>query len=882
MSLATGSRLGPYEILSSLGAGGMGEVYRARDAKLARDVAIKVLPERVAGDPETLARFEREARAVAAISHPNILSIHDFGKEGSVTYAVTELLEGETLRTALAGGPLPARRATDYAIQMARGLAAAHEKGIVHRDVKPDNVFVTRDGRVKVLDFGLARPSAAMTSPEDTRSPTVTSHTEPGAVLGTVGYMSPEQVKGQALDARSDIFSFGAVLYEMLTGRRAFQGGSNAETMAAILQSDPPEPQGSGKALPPGLDRVLRRCLEKRPEQRFQSISDLAFALESASTGSVASPAEAEGGIVRTGRVRIAWPLLWAALGGFVAAALVFLAVRPARPGRSAAQAMPPVRFTIAPPAGAMLLGMLAISPDAGKVAFVATTSDGRDLLFVRALDALEIGPIEGTEGASFPFWSPDGKNVAFFAQGKLKRVGAEGGRVQTLCDAASPRGGSWGSGGTIIFSANAGGEIDRVSEGGGVPAALPALVAKGSTTYRWPCFLPDGRHFIYFGFGEKYGISVGSIEDAQTRFLFKATAGAIYGAPGFLLYRSGDRLMGQRFDAERLQISGEPFPVVDHVTWDGVATGLTAMSVSEKVLACEAGGPILTRLLWYDRSGHELGAVGPDGAYFEPTLSPDDRWLAAPRIDPETYEQDIWMFDLERGGSLRLASPAGVVPATPLWRADGRQILYSNFFRGEVSQRDARGVEGEKVLFRQPSFTPLDDLSKDGRLLFYEALDFRTFHSDVRVRDMQSGEDRLLLKAGFNEQGVRLSPDGRWLAYESEESGVFEVFVRSFPGAGERRQVSRGGGRQPRWRGDGKELFYVSPDRKIVSVEIRPGSTLEAGVPKALFQTRIRPQIEARNHYDVTSDGQRFIVNSYRSEDATRPITVLAPWRKN
>jgi len=338
---------------------------------------------------------------------------------------------------------------------------------------------------------------------------------------------------------------------------------------------------------------------------------------------------------------------------------------------------------------------------------------------------------------------------------------------------------------------------------------------------------------------------------------------------------------MGQRLDAGRLEMSGEAFPVIDHVTWDGVATGLTAMSASEKTLACEAGGTILTRLLWYDRSGHELGAVGPDGAFFEPTLSPDDRWLAAPRIDPETYEQDVWMFDLERGGSLRLASAENVVPATPLWTADARRVLFSDFFSGGVFQRDARGVEKEKLLFRQPSFTPLDDLTRDGRLLFYEALDFRTFHTDVRVRDLQSGEDRPLLQASFNEQGARLSPDGRWLAYESEESGQYEVFVRSFPGTGERRQVSKGGGRQPRWRGDGRELFYVSPDRKIVSVEVRPGSTLDAGVPKPLFQTRIRPQIEARNHYDVTSDGQRFIVNSYRSEDAARPITVLAPWRK-
>jgi Tol biopolymer transport system component len=570
--------------------------------------------------------------------------------------------------------------------------------------------------------------------------------------------------------------------------------------------------------------------------------------------------------------------LLWAVLGAVLSGAVVFL-LRPAR-HIDAAAPVPPVRFTIPPPEGAMLQGMLAISPDGARLAFVATTSNGRDLLYVRALDALEVHPIEGTDGASFPFWSPDSRSVAFFAQGKLKRVDAGGGRVQTLCDAASPRGGSWGPGGTIIFSANGGGEIDRVSEGGGVPAALPAPAARGMYSYRWPCFLPDGRHFLYFALGEKFGVFAGSVDDAKRQFLFTAPSAAFYAAPGFLLYRSQDRLMGQRFDAGRMQTSGDAFPIIDHVTWDGIATGVMALSVSDRgVLVCQTGGTLLSRLLWYDRSGHELGAIGPDGAYFEPTLSPDDRWLAVPRIDPENLAQDVMMFDLERGGSLRLASSEVVVPATPLWSADARRIVFSDFFSGNVFQRDARGVEGEKVLFQQKSFTPLDDLSPDGRLLFYEALNFRTFHSDVRVRDMQSGEDRPLLEAPFNQQGARLSPDGRWLAYESEESGQFEVFVRSFPGAGERRQVSKGGGRQPRWRRDGKELFYVSPDRKIVSVEIRSGSTIEAGVPQPLFQTRIRPQIESRNHYEVTSDGQRFIVNSHRPEEATLPVTVMAPW---
>jgi Tol biopolymer transport system component len=874
VTLASGSRLGPYEILSPLGAGGMGEVYRARDAKLQRDVAVKVLPERVASDPEALARFEREARAVAAISHPNILAIHDFGKEGSVTYAVTELLEGETLRAALSGGPLPVRKATDYAVQIARGLAAAHEKGIVHRDVKPDNVFVTRDGRVKILDFGLARPTAAPAAKDDTHSPTVTSHTEPGAVLGTVGYMSPEQVKGQPIDGRSDIFSFGAVLYEMLAGRRAFQGGSQAETMAAILQRDPPELTESDSAMAPALERIMRRCLEKKPEQRFQSASDLAFALESPSAPSMAMAA---GGTVTAKRSPVAGRLLWAILGGVLSGAVVFLALGPGRRSRAAAPA-PQVRFTIAPPPGAMLQGMLAISPDGGRIAFVATGAEGRDLLYVRALDALEVRPLEGTDGAAFPFWSPDSRSIAFFAQGKLKRVDASGGAVQTLCAAVQPRGGSWGTAGTIVFSVGTGGEVDRVSEGGGNATALPGLNAKG-VSYRWPAFLPDGHHFLLCEMTDTVSVFVGSLDSAKTARLLAADGGAVYAAPGFLIYRGGDRLMAQRFDAERLRLSGEAFPVIEHVWWDGSATGGTAMSVSDNgFLACQTGGAVLSRLLWYDRSGRELGGVGPDGAYWEPTLSPDDKWLAIPRMDPEKVAADLWVFDLERGGLSRLASRASV-PTTPLWSADAQRVVYSNFTTGEVFVHDARGLEGEKALFRQPGFTPLDDWSRDGHLLFYEVIDFAKYHVDVWVRDLQSGTSHPVLQAVFNQQGARLSPDGRWLAYESDESGTPEIYVRSFPGAGERRQISKGGGQQARWRRDGKELFYVSQDRKVVSVEIRPGPTLDAGVPRPLFQTRIRPQIESRNHYDVTSDGQRFIVNSYRPEDAALPITVVMPW---
>ncbi len=880
MTLSAGTRLGPYEILSPLGAGGMGEVYRARDTKLGRDVAIKVLPGRLAADAESLSRFEREARAVAALSHPNILAIHDFGTDGGVTYAVMELLEGETLRAALSGGALPVRKATDVAREIARGLAAAHERGIVHRDLKPENIFVTRDGRVKILDFGLAKSVSAGAAPAETRSPRVSSYTEPGTVLGTVDYMSPEQVRGEPLDPRSDIFSFGAVLYEMLSGRRAFEKGTVAETMAAILREEPPEIGGSGRAIPPGLYRVLRHCLEKNPESRFQSSSDAAFALESLTASSGAAEVSGGPGPPARWRSRMTERLVFAAVGALIAASIAVPVVTQSQRSRLPPP-LPRMRFTIAPPRDASFAGMLALSPDGKNLAFVAAQADGRDVLYVRPLDSLDARPLEGTDGAAYPFWSPDGHALAFFAQGKLKRIEAAGGSLLVLCDAANPRGGSWGSRGTIVFSIAIGGEIQRVSENGGQAAAVPPLTAQKGNTYRWPSFLPDGRHFLYYFLGQdpdSSGIHVASLDAKQTTRLVFAETGAVYVAPGFLLYRSGDRLMGQRFDLDRLRLTGEAFSVVDHVWWDAAATGGMAASASGTgVLACETGGAAVSRLLWYDRSGRELDTIRPDGAYWEPTLSPDDRWLAIPRMDPEKVASSLWTIDLERGSLARVSSQALV--ATPLWSSDGRRIVYSSYLSGEVFVRDARGAESEKLLFKNESFTPLDDWSRDGRFLFYDTLDWKTFHSDVWMRDLQTGTSRAVLQAQFDQAGARLSPDGRWLAYESDESGTFEVSVRSFPELGERRQISVGGGRQPRWRGDGKELFFVSPDRKIMAVEIRPGSPFEAGAPRALFQTRILPQVEARNHYDVTADGQRFLVNSRRPEDAALPITVLAPW---
>jgi Tol biopolymer transport system component len=521
---------------------------------------------------------------------------------------------------------------------------------------------------------------------------------------------------------------------------------------------------------------------------------------------------------------------------------------------------------------------MLAISPDGKTLAFVVTDADGKDVLYVRPLDSMEARALPGTEGAQYPFFSPDSRSIGFFAQRKLKRIDLVGGSAATLCDAPEPRGGSWGSRGTIVFSVNTGGEIQRVPENGGQPAAVLTTTSRNVESHRWPAFLPDGRHFLYFTFAG--GVHVASLDSKEKKQIVETDAGALYAAPGYLLYRSGERLLAHPFDADRLALTGDAFPVVEHLWWDSIATGGTALSVSETgLIACQTGGAIMSRLVWYDRFGLELGSVGPDGTYFEPALSRDGRWLAVSRMEPDRIAGGIWTVELERGNLTRLTSKA-ILSATAVWRPDGRSVAYSAFDTGEVLAQDAGGGGQETVLFKNSSFFPLNDWSQDGRHIFYEELDWRRFHSDVWVRDLPQGASRPLMKSEFNHLGARLSPDGRWLAYESDESGRWEIFVRRFPELGDRRQVSTEGGRQARWSGDGKELFFVSPDRKIYAVQVRPGASLETSPPRPLFQTRILPLVESRNHYDVMPDGRRFIVNSRRPEDASQPITVITGWK--
>ncbi|MEO8436146.1 MAG: protein kinase [Pyrinomonadaceae bacterium] len=885
MAIPPNSRLGRYEIRSQIGSGGMGEVYLARDPKINRDVAIKVLPAAFSSDSERLRRFEQEAQAVGALNHPNILSIYDVDTHEGSPYLVSELLEGETLREQLNGAALPVGKSLDYAFQIASGLAAAHAKGIVHRDLKPDNLFITREGRVKILDFGIAKliqPRDASVS--DTELPTRILNTQPGMVMGTVGYMSPEQVKGLKVDHRSDIFSLGVILYEMLSGKRAFHCQSAIETLNAILKEDPPELSQFNGHVNASLERVVKHCLEKSAEHRFQSATDVAFSLEALSglssslqlaTASVPTPERPQN------YARLAWVVAGVCLLGLLAALPLAIAYlrRPAVDERV-------LKVSLLPPEKVSMAGTLpgiALSPDGRRLAFIASL-EGRDTLFVRSLDSLSAQALPGTEGAagnSAPFWSPDSRFIGFSAGGKLKKIDASGGPPQTVCDAAS-RGGTWNRDGVIIFGSGASGPLFRVSAAGGEPSPVTTLdQARSETSHRWPFFLPDGKHFLYFvrsNQAENGGVYAGSLDGKETKRLLPATLNAAYAPPGFLLFLRNETLMAQRFDAGELQLSGEPFPVAEHVAYNlGLARG--DFSVSENgVLAYRSGSGEINQPFWFDREGKQIGSLGKAGLYFTLWLSPDESRAAMDRSDPKTGTNDIWLFDLSRDLPSRFTTDPGG-ESNPLWSPDGSRIVFVSNRDGVLYQKMASGGGNQEVILKSPDDKVPDDWSADGQFIVYETLNPKT-KRDLWVLPV-SGDRKPFpfLQTEFDEQQAQFSPDGKWIVYTSDESGGPEIYAQRFPAAGDRLRVSTAGGCQPKWRRDGKELFYIATDRKLMAVDIKMGDSFVAGVPHALFGTRVLSLTDFRSHYSVSGDGQRFLINSTIEEIHATPISVVVNW---
>lgn len=900
MSLSPDDKLGRYEIRAQIGAGGMGEVYRAYDPKINRDVAIKVLPPEFSSDSERLRRFEQEAQAAGALNHPNVLAIYDVETHDGSPYVVSELLEGETLREQMSGSALSIRKALDYALQIARGLAAAHERGIVHRDLKPENLFVTTDERVKILDFGLAKLSEPTSDAGAwTDLPTRKINTNPGTVMGTVGYMSPEQVRAKAVDHRTDIFAFGCVLYEMLTGRRAFRGETPADTISAILKEDPPELSLTNRQIPPGLERVVRHCLEKAPANRFQTARDLAFALESlstisgATTAAIEKPLEtAESSIIRPKKIPrrewVGWGL--AALFFIAAATFAALYFRQARPRAEA------VRFTIAPPEKTTYDESFALSPDGRRLAFVVSGEGGETTLWVRALDSATPQQLSGTEGAKFPFWSPDGRYIAFFAVGKLKKIEATGGPAQTLAEVSTDtRGGAWAPDGTILFAPTATQPLYKVSAAGGtVTPATELDQAHGQTSHRWPWFLPDGRHFIYFSRSnpkDSEGLYVGTLDSKETKFLLNTNLRAAYVPAvtgGYLLFMRDNALVAQAFDADRLQLSGEPLTVAEGVLsypTDAGPTAYAAFSVSTNGhLFYLLGSAEVTQLTWFDRAGKSQGPIAAQGTYSEPRFSPDGKRVVAPRED--VPGSDLWMIDLARGTTTRFTfDPKPDV--SPIWSPDGSRVVFASPRAGKhwLYQKLSSGAGGDELLLQTDRDAFPDDWSSDGRFILYEVNAGPQTRFDLWVLPLFGDRQPFpFLQGEFDETHAQFSPDGRFVAYVSNESGRPEVYVQSFPGPGGKWQVSTGGGDQPQWRRDGKELFYVAPDKNLMAVPVTVGGSFETGTPVSLFRTRVRTTAltDERNNYIFTPDGQRFLISNLLEEGNKQPIMVVLNWAAN
>jgi len=879
MTLQAGTRFGPYEIAGPLGAGGMGEVYRAYDTRLQRDVAIKVLPASYSADLDRLRRFEQEARAASQLNHPNIVTVHDFGTHEGAPYVVQELLVGETLRERIGSGSLGTRKATEYALEIAHGLAAAHEKGIVHRDLKPENIFITSDGRVKILDFGLAKLLASnkgAEGPDDAR--TATLETLPGVVMGTVGYVSPEQVRALPADARSDIFSFGTILFEMLTGRRAFRRDTSAETMTAILKEEPPELSTSGKNVPPALQRIVDHCLEKSPELRFQSAKDLAFALgalsESGTTSSLPS-------VEAPGRRRWA---PWAAIATVAAAGLLMAYIAVNRPP-------PAERMQFAIPLQSDAVDV-ALSADGHMLAVVERDdASGENMLYFERLGSPGTTRLEGTEGASYPFWSPDDSSIGFFADGKLEKIAITGGVPQVLAAASRGRGGSWGRRGVIIYSPDAGGPLWRVNaDGSGVSAVTGKIYLSDETSHRWPQFLPDGEHFLFwsgsFGSGPESlrdGIYFSSLAAKEKKQVARTEGNAAY-ANGHLYYLDERKnLISAAFDPGAGKVTGEPAEVSDRVSYEPSVnySAFAAGGGDTVVYSAGAGAITLSALVWYDPSGKELGSIGAPALIANPSIAPDGSHVVADIADLKTSNVDIWIEDVGRSAASRFTFDPSE-EATAIWSRDGGTIAYrynGTAGAGIVTIKKASGLEPARALY---TTRPQDDILPNSWTVDDKSI-LCTYEpaaggSNLVLVDAASGKETPFLAGKASETNGMISPDGKWVAYASNDSGEWEIYVTTFPGAQGQWQVSPGGGTEPRWRGDGKEIFYVDPKGMLTAVPVNAGATFSTGSASALFQLHGRAQISNTDlyTYDVSKDGKRFLVNRYVAPDRVEPLTVV------
>jgi eukaryotic-like serine/threonine-protein kinase len=891
MPLSAGDRLGPYEILVPIGAGGMGEVYKAHDTKLGRDVALKILPTAFANDPDRLARFEREARVLASLDHPNIGHIYGLEESNGTRALVLALIDGPTLADRIAQGSLPIEEVRNIALQIAEAFEYAHDRGVIHRDLKPANIKITPDGVVKVLDFGLAKAleaeehAAQPGANSPTMLPTMSmGATQPGVILGTAAYISPEQVKGKRADRRSDIWAFGVVLYEMLTGKRPFDGESLGELLANVVKDEP-----QLEAVPVELRSLISRSLNKDPRKRLQSFGEARQILEGTFSGKnidlervgdlASLPAHSVRGSVSTSR------LGWA---GWIAAVLFALAALGIgifhlreHPQNSAA-----VRLFLPPPEKTRFRNYAALSPDGRFLAFIAGEPSQ---LWVREMDSLTARPLPGTERAGYPFWSPDSRSIGFFTDGKLKKIDAAGGPAFTICDAKDSRGATWNQSGMIIFDPEFGTKgLFIVSGSGGAPVALTSVRKNANeNSHRLPWFLPDGEHFLYTARGEDIKDSrvyFRSLKDQSEKLVLTVPSNVLYVSSGHVLFVREGSLLAQHVDPSNGVVSGEEIPIAEHV-------GFSAVNVQAAITASQTGTlaylPSVNQnnqLTWFDRNGRMLQEFGEPATFSSPRISPDGNVIAYGRLDPQTGVADVWMRNIERGTSSRFTSGLLGVGGSSAWAPDGRELAYAsvhpsagNFYRKGMpptSTEQALVSNDSKVNGNNPR---VEDWSSDKRYIVVQVQAGRN-REDLWAIPSTGEKPFPVMQSQASERNARFSPSGQWLAYASDETGRSEVYVQNFPEPGQRIQVSTAGGDFPVWSRDGRELYFIGADQKMMAVTVKTTtsngkSVFEPGVPKPLFDARVN------DAFDVSKDG-RFLMAVPVEQSSPTPLTIVLNWQ--
>jgi Tol biopolymer transport system component len=906
MSWPPGTRLGPYEILAPIGSGGMGEVHRARDTRLNRDVAIKAIPAAQAGDEALRLRFEREAKAISSLNHPHICTLYDVGHApgmspegapaGSMLYLVMELLEGESLADRLAKGPLPLHEVLKYGRQIASALDAAHRQGIVHRDLKPGNIMLTRAG-AKLLDFGLARTAAGegppLGHPGGSSSALQTALaadarplTAQGMILGTLMYMAPEQLEGSETDPRTDIFALGALLHEMATGARAFQGTSRTSLIAAIVSSQPPPISSVALMAPPALDHLVRRCLEKDPADRWQSAHDVAAQLQwIGESGSQASaPAAAAASRSRQTRERLAWGL--AAL-----LAIVTLGLGVAILSRSAPETAKAFRSTLMPPPDGALIPYdqlgLALSPDGRTLAFVAVSVDARRQIWLRNLDEMTARAVPETAGAAYPFWSPDGRSLGFFAEARLKTIDLRGGAPRVLAEAPTGRGGSWNRDGFILFAPNIRSPILRIHEDGGKAEPATTYDPETEITHRWPVFLPDGKHFLYVarahagGSQEAGRLMLATIDGGAPTLLIDDASNALYVESGYLIYGRSSSLYAWRFDTGSLHLQGQPVPIVPEKLSFWEAKNFVPFTASDDgTLVFLPDSTRATEMRWYDRQGRPLGSLGSPGYYSDPRISPDGRRVAYMHADSAQGPVNMWVRDLPLDRTFRLTQQSGRF-MQPAWAPDSDRLVFLCQPKGVqdlcTTSVAAGGVT--RVLFESSTWKNTGSWMPDGKRVLYTVQDPAT-DMDIMMLDTDAGaEPTAILRTPFVELSPEASPDSSRMAYVSTQSGRQEVYVRGLQAGAGQWQISTDGGTKPRWRRDGRELFYVSSEGYVMAVPFAAGAATPPGTPVRLFQIPERPETFETVFEDVTPDGQRILLNVPTSSRSSISFHAITHW---